>query len=239
MEIGIIGAGFIGGTLARKLAAVGHSVRIANSRGPRTLTEFDGDDAIRPMWAAEAVTGADIAVVSVPVKAVEAFPQEVITALASVPVVIDTGNYYPVRDGNIADLDQGTPDSAWLAARLGRPVYKVFNNIGAPSFKNKATDDAAHRLGLTIAGPDGQDKQRVMALVDQIGFDPVDAGSLEDSWRLQPGTPTYCRDMNAEQFRAGLAETVPSDVKSYHAGRDSITAEQFAAANDYMRQLMA
>ncbi|GAB2830671.1 hypothetical protein GCM10022221_31770 [Actinocorallia aurea] len=191
------------------------------------------------MWAADAVTGADIAIVSVPVKAVEAFPQEVITALASVPVVIDTGNYYPVRDGDIDELDQGAPDSAWVAARLGRPVYKVFNNIGAPSFKNKATDDAARRLGLTIAGPDGQDKQRVMALVDQIGFDPVDAGSLEDSWRLQPGTPTYCLDMNAEQFRAGLAETVQSDIESYHAARDSITAEQFAAANDYMRQLMA
>jgi 8-hydroxy-5-deazaflavin:NADPH oxidoreductase len=239
MEIGIIGAGFIGGTLARKLAAVGHHVRIANSRRPETLTEFDGVDSIQPMWAVDAVTGVDVAIVSVPQKAVEALPEDVIAALASVPVVIDTGNYYPVRDGNIDELDQGMTDSAWVAARLGRPVYKAFNNIGAPSLKHKATDDAAQRLGLTVAGPDGDAKQRVMALIDQIGFDPVDAGDLEDSWRLQPGTPTYCRDMNAEQLRAGLAETVKADVENYRAARDSMTAEQFAAANDFVRQLMA
>jgi len=238
VEIGIIGAGFIGATLARKLAAVGHHVRIANSRGPQTVTGFDGEDAIRPAWAVDAVTGVDVAIVSIPVKAVATLPRDVIAALASVPVVIDTGNYYPVRDGDIDELDRGTPDSAWVAARLGRPVYKVFNNIGAPSLKNKATDAADHRLGLTIAGPAGPHKQQVMALVDRIGFDPVDAGTLEDSWRLQPGTPTYCRDMNAEQLRAGLATTVRQDIDSHHAARDSITAEQFAAANDHMRQLM-
>jgi 8-hydroxy-5-deazaflavin:NADPH oxidoreductase len=239
MEIGIIGAGFIGGTLARKLAAVGHHVRIANSRGPETLTEFDGEDSIRPMWAVDAVTGVDVAIVSVPQKAVEAFPQDVIAALESVPVVIDTGNYYPVRDGNIDEMGQGMADSVWVAARLGRPVHKAFNNIGAPSLKNKGTDDAAQRLGLTVAGPDGGAKQQVMALIDEIGFDPVDAGALEDSWRLQPGTPTYCRDMNAEQFLAGLAATVQADVESYRAARDSMTVEQFAAANDNLRQVMA
>lgn len=239
MEIGIIGAGFIGGTLARKLAAVGHHVRIANSRRPETLTEFDSDDSIRPMWAVDAVTGVDIAILSVPVKAVGAFPEDVTAALASVPVVIDTGNYYPVRDGNIDELDRGMADSAWVAARLGRPVYKVFNNIIAPSLKNKATHDAARRLGLTVAGPDGDSKQQVMALVEEIGFDPVDAGALEDSWRLQPHTPTYCQDMNAEQLRTGLAATVQADVETYHAGRDSMTAEQFAAVNDHMRRIMA
>lgn len=239
MQIGIIGAGFIGGTLARKLAAAGHHVRIANSRAPETLTGFDGDDSIQPTWAVDAVTGADVAILSVPVKAIGALPEDVVTALASVPVVIDTGNYYPVRDGNIDELDQGVTDSAWVAARLGRPVYKVFNNITAPSLKNKATDDAARRLGLTVAGPDGNSKQQVMALVEEIGFDPVDAGTLEDSWRLQPGTPTYCQDMTAEQLRTGLAATVLADVETYHAGRDSMTAEQFAAANDRVRRIMA
>jgi 8-hydroxy-5-deazaflavin:NADPH oxidoreductase len=222
MDIGIIGAGYIGGTLARKLTAVGHRVRIANSKDPSTLTEFHGVDRITPAWAAEAVDGVDLAIVSIPQQAIGTLSDGALTALASVPVVIDTGNYYPVRDGNIEALDQGTPDSQWVASRLGRPVFKAFNNIAAPSLKHKGTHDPAQRLGLTVAGPDGQDKDTVFALIDQLGFDPVDAGDLAQSWRVQPGTPTYCKDMNADQLRAGLAQTRREDIGEYHQGRDEL-----------------
>lgn len=236
MEIGIIGAGFIGGTLARKLADLGHRVRIANSKDPSTLTEFDEIAGITPTWAAEAVDGVDIAIVSLPQKAIGSLSQEVITALSSARIVIDTGNYYPVRDGHIDQLDRGTSDSEWVAHHLGRPVYKAFNNIVAPSLKHKGTDNPDARVAVTVAGPAGESKEQVFTLVHQLGFDPVDGGDLEQSWRLQPGTPTYCKDMTADQLRVGLAETTQSDVEKYHAARDEMTNfdEAMAALRQYM-----
>jgi predicted dinucleotide-binding enzyme len=131
MEIGIIGAGYVGGTLARKLSSVGHRVRIANSKAPSTLTEFEDEDNIIPMWAADAVTGVDVAILSVPQKGISKFSESVLSALSSAPIVIDTGNYYPARDGRIDAIDQGMADSQWVASHLGRSVFKVFNNISA------------------------------------------------------------------------------------------------------------
>jgi 8-hydroxy-5-deazaflavin:NADPH oxidoreductase len=221
MLIGIIGAGFIGGTLARQLASAGHQVRIANSKAPSTLPEFASAHGITPTWAVEAADGVDVAILSIPQSAVTTLPRDVVSALSSVPIVIDTGNYYPARDGRISALDQGMTDSRWVASQLGRPVYKVFNNIAAPSLKNKATHDG-QRLGITVAGPATDDKQTVFSLVEQIGFDPVDGGDLDESWRLQPGTPTYCKDLRADEFRQGLAETRREDIAKYHAGRDQV-----------------
>jgi 8-hydroxy-5-deazaflavin:NADPH oxidoreductase len=236
MDIGIIGAGFIGGTLARKLASAGHSVRIANSKDPSTLSEFTELDGITPAWAAEAVSGVDVAILSVPLKAIDALSQDVVSALTSVPVVIDTGNYYPVRDGHIDALDQGMTDSEWVASRLGRPVYKAFNNIGAPSLKHKGTDDPAQRLGLTIAGPAGQGKQTVGSLITQLGFDPVDVGDLEQSWRVQPGTPTYCKDMTAEEMKTGIAKTSYEDIGQHRQERDQL--QDFDGAMKQLREYM-
>lgn len=236
IEIGIIGAGYIGGTLARKLASVGHRVRIANSKDPSSLTEFKGGDGITPMWAADAVEGVDVAILSVPMKAITAFPENVRTSLSSVPIVIDTGNYYPVRDGRIDALDEGMADSEWVASQLGRPVFKVFNNMTAPSLKYKGSSDAGVRLGLAVAGPATEDKHRVFSLVEQLGFDPVDGGELEQSWRQQPGTPIYCTDMNAVQMRVGLAETIRENIGQYRESRDQL--QDFDAAMKKMGDFM-
>lgn len=210
------------GTLARKLASIGHQVRIANSRAPSSLTEIEGEEGITPVWADEAAEGADIVILSLPQKAIGTLSKDLKSTLLSVPIVIDTGNYYPVRDGNIDSLDQGTADSEWVAGILGRPIFKAFNNIGAPSLKYKGTDDEGQRLGLTVAGPSGEDKQKVSELIDQLGFDPVDGGDLGQSWRLQPGTPIYCKDMTADEMRAGLEQTTREDIGSYHEERDQI-----------------
>lgn len=234
MKIGIIGAGYVGGTLATKLATAGHDVRLANSKDPATLAEFDEIDGVTPAWAADAVTDVDVAILSLPLKVIPTLSDDVITALATARIVIDTGNYYPARDGRIEPLDQGTPDSEWVTAILGRPVYKVFNNIMAPSLKHKGDSDP--RLAATVAGPSGEEKDRVYALVAQIGFDPVDAGDLDQSWKLQPGTPTYCQDMTADQIRVGIAATSADDIETYHAGRDAL--EDFDAAMVAMRQYM-
>jgi 8-hydroxy-5-deazaflavin:NADPH oxidoreductase len=221
MEIAVIGAGFIGGTLARHLAAAGHRVRIANSRAPSTLAEFEDEEGITPRWATEALDGADVAILAIPQRGVTSLPEAVVSALSNVPVVVDTGNYYPARDGRIAAIDQGMTDSQWVAQHLGRPVFKVFNNIAAPSLKHKATH-SGQRLGLTVAGPATGHKQTVLELVHEIGFEPLDAGDLDESWRLQPGTPTYCKDMTAEQLRHGLAATTREDIGQYQASRDEV-----------------
>ncbi|MFJ8001263.1 NADPH-dependent F420 reductase [Streptomyces sp. NPDC096310] len=225
MEIGIVGAGHIGGTLARKLASVGHRVRIANSKAPSTLKEFEGADGIARMWAADAVDGVDVAILSVPQTAISKFSDDLLSALSSVPIVIDTGNYYPARDGHIDAIDQGMAESEWVASHLGRDVFKVFNNIAAPSLKYRGATSGDRRLGLTVAGPGTEDKQKVFSLVEQLGFDPVDGGDLEQSWRLQPGTPTYCKNMDAEQFRAGLTETTQADIGKYREIRDQMDYE--------------
>lgn len=235
MDIGIIGAGLIGGTLARALAGTGNSVRIAHSSDPDTLTDFDDDSRIRPMWASSAAKDVDLVVLTIPMKSVDRLSPNLLKTLGSVPIVIDTCNYYPVRDGRIDALDTGTADSEWVTFRLGRPVYKVFNNISAPSLKYKWSADPASRVGLAVAGAESEDKKIVFELVDLLGFDPVDGGTLDQSWRQQPGTPTYCRDLNAVELRDGLAATLPSRIPDYLKARDSLTDMDAAVARTRSR----
>ena len=139
MKIGIIGAGMIGGTLARRLAQLGHEVAIANSRGPATLTALASEVGARAVTAAEAARSGEIVVVTIPQKAVKDLPLNLFADVPSDVVVIDTGNYYPARDGSIPAIEQGQPESAWVADRIGRPVIKAFNNIFFKSLLEKGT----------------------------------------------------------------------------------------------------
>jgi len=212
MRIGIIGAGLIGGTLTRKLTKLGHEVRVANSRAPETLAELALETGATAVWAGDAATDAEVVIVSIPQKNVpDLAPGIVGKAKAGAPV-IETNNYYPrQRDGRIDAIEDGTPESVWVADHLGAPVIKVFNGIfwkhlldrGVPS----GTDG---RIALPVAGADGPAKQLVFDLIDQLGFDPVDGGTLDDSWRQQPGTPVYGKDYDAEGARKALAEA-PSE----------------------------
>lgn len=219
-RIGIIGAGNIGGILARKLGSVGHEVRIANSKSPSTLADFDAVGVI-PKWAVDAVDGVDIAILSLPQAAISNLSDEVLAALGEVPIVIDTGNYYPARDGRIPELDERAVDSVWVAQELGRPVFKAFNNIGGTSLLAKGSRSADdNRVALSVAGSDGADKQTVLDLIHEVGFDPVDGGTLGDSWRQQPGTPAYCADLTAEELRDAIDGASETDTPEYHANRD-------------------
>lgn len=230
LTIGVLGAGFIGATLATKLAARGHRVRIANSKSPATLSRFDDIANVTPMWAADVVSGVDVVIISVPERTVESLAAEIAPLLSDDTIVIDTGNYYPNRDGHLPILDGGVPDSVWVSQLLGRDVFKVFNNIGAPSLKNKGSDVPNDRVGLSVAGPDGDAKSVVFALVEHVGFEPVDGGTLDASWRQQPGTPSYCKDFDPETLRASLAATTSDDLASYHRNRDEIVDFDAAAA---------
>lgn len=210
MQIAIVGIGSIGGTLARKLVNAGHEVSVANSRGKAAVRPFAEDAGAVPCDLDNVLDGADAVIISIPQPAMAALPKDFLTALpASVPVV-DTSNYYPgLRDERIAALEKGQSESVWVSEQLGRPVIKAFNNILAYSLENLGKPKGAqNRLGVAVAGDDASHKQLVMQLVDEVGFEPLDSGSLEDSWHQQPCTPAYCCDYTAEQMRPALDAAV-------------------------------
>jgi predicted dinucleotide-binding enzyme len=189
--IGIIGSGMIGGTVARLSVAAGYQVVVSNSRGPETLAELAAE--LGPLaiagTAEQAAEAGDLVLVSVPVKAFGEIPAK---RLAGKPVM-DTGNYYPQRDGHLAELDTGALTSSGLLQRYlpDAQVVKVFNNIFFRHLASLARPHGAeNRSALPIAG-DSAAKAAVTAFLDSIGYDAVDAGSLADSWRQEPGTPVY------------------------------------------------
>ncbi len=206
MKIGIIGAGHIGGTLTRRLTALGHQVSVANSRGPETLAALAKETGARAVTVREAARGQDVVVVTIPEKNVPELPKDLFAATDARTVVVDTGNYYPrERDGRIDGIEEGAPESRWVARQLGRPVVKAFNNIYAKHLMERGKPAGeAGRIALPIAGDDAAAKAVVMRLVDELGFDPVDAGGLDDSWRQQPGTPVYTTDLDTEGVRREL-----------------------------------
>ncbi len=218
MKIGIIGAGMIGGTLARRLTALGHEVVVANSRGPETLREVAAATGARAVTAAEAARGGEIVIVTIPERAVPNLPRDLFAGVAQDVVVVDTGNYYPARDGRIDAIENGQPESAWVAEQLGRPVVKVFNNIGFQSLLEKGRPKGEpRRIALPVAGDLPEAREKVMRLVDELGFDPVDAGSLADSWRQQPGTPAYAGDLDAPRLQQALAAAERSRLPEYRS----------------------
>lgn len=215
--VGFIGSGNIGGTVARLSVAAGHRVVLSNSRGPETLAGLVAElgPLARAATGAEAAAAGDIVVVTIPLKAYDSVPAGPLAG----KVVIDTGNYYPDRDGRIADLDDGSATSSELLQRKlpESPVAKAFNNVFFKHLNSLSRPaGAADRTFLPIAGDDPAAKAAVAAFLDSIGYGSVDAGRLADSWRQQPGTPAYATPYGsfadetgtpagADQVRAALA----------------------------------
>jgi predicted dinucleotide-binding enzyme len=228
MDIGIIGSGNIGGTLARHLSALGHQVLIANSRGPASLAALAAETGATAATVEQAARAQDLVIIAVPETAVPQLPRDILAA--SPAVVVDTGNYYPSRDGRIAEIDDGLTDSEWVARVLGVPVVKAFNNIVAPSLATRGLPaGASGRICLSIAGDQPHVKERVLGLIDEVGFDGIDAGTLAESWRQQPGTPAYCRDLEANGLQAALAQADAGQVARYRAEADEAARPYFAA----------
>jgi predicted dinucleotide-binding enzyme len=220
MRIGIIGAGNIGGALTHRLTALGHQVAVANSRGPDTLADLARDTGATPVSVDEAAHDAELVVVTIPQRRIPDLPAGLFDRGASGLVVVDTGNYYPrQRDGRIEAIEAGTTESRWVSDQLGRPVVKAFNNIYAQHLLECGQPAGSPgRIALPVAGDEPAAKQVVMGLVDALGFDPVDAGGLDDSWRQQPGTPVYGTDHDAAGVRAGLAAASPERSEEWRAG---------------------
>jgi 8-hydroxy-5-deazaflavin:NADPH oxidoreductase len=210
MKIGIIGAGQIGGTLTRRFTGVGHEVFVANSRGPETLAQLCAETGAHAVTPHEAARAGEVVVVAIPEINVLRLPKDLFVGVSEDVAVIDTGNYYPrQRDGRIDKIESGMHESRWVEQEIGRPVVKAFNNIAAQHLmdfgKPKGTPG---RIALPVAGDSTEHKQLVMQLIDEIGFDPVDAGSLDESWRLQPAMPVHATDLDAVGVRRALKEAV-------------------------------
>ena len=206
MRIAIIGAGNIGGNLARRLGPLGHDVRLANSRGPETLQDAFGDvEGITLVAREDAADQAEVVVVTIPLKAVPDLPDDLLAKAAPDAAIIDTNNYYPQqRDGRIDAIEAGQTESLWVAEHLGHTVVKVFNGVYAQRILD-AGEPGHQPFAIPVAGDDAGARQVVTALVEELGFVPVDAGSLEDSWRQQPGTPVYGAELDADGVRDALA----------------------------------
>lgn len=223
MRIGVVGAGSMGAILARGLAKRGHHVSIANSRGPETLASFAAELGATPASVAEAVETNELVFLAIPTKAWLDLPRALFANVPNRVVVVDLGNYHPeLRDGRIAAIDRGMLDSQWVAQQIGRPVIKAFNNVFAESLRVKGVPSGTTgRIALSVAGDSVDAKAVVLRVVDEFGFDPVDGGALDDSWRQQPGTPAYCRDLDAAALRRALAEADRNRIEEYRAEQEA------------------
>jgi predicted dinucleotide-binding enzyme len=206
MRIAFIGAGNIGGTLARLAVAHGHEVVVSNSRGPGTLQDLvvSLGPSASAATATDAAVAGELVVVTIPLKNYASVPTG---GMAGKPVV-DTNNYYPDRDGRMAELDDGnTTSSELLAAHLPEAeIVKAFNTIYFGDLGSQGEPRGTPgRRALPIAGDHASAKQIVADLIDEFGFDVVDAGPLREGRRFQPGTPAYNVRLDADALRRALA----------------------------------
>jgi len=207
MKIGIIGAGFVGRAVAKLAIKAGHQVMLSNSRGPQTLFSLKPMIGCEIGTAADAASFGDIVLIAVPLTAIGQLP---VAEIGGKPV-IDAVNYYPERDGQIAELDdQTTTTSEYLAGFLPHSkITKAFNAIQMTDLESDGLPAGApQRRALPVAGDDAETKKAVMALYDAFGFNAVDVGALSEGWRFQKGMPAYCVRMTENELKASLEGAV-------------------------------
>jgi predicted dinucleotide-binding enzyme len=223
MNIGIIGAGQIGGTLTRRLTALGHKVAVANSRGPESLRDLAKETGATAVTVTDAVKNKDLIIVTIPEKNIPDLPAGLFQGVPDSTVVVETGNYYPQqRDGRIEAIERGMTESRWVEQQLGHRVVKAFNNIHARHLLELGRPAGARgRIALPISGDDNAAKAVVLRLIDELGFDGIDAGGLDDSWRQQPGTPVYATDLDANGVRRALSSASNRRTQEWCASEKS------------------
>lgn len=206
MKIGVIGAGNIGSSVARNLSAAGHEVLVADAQGVDAIRDKVKEAGATAVGLDQVVKGIDALIVSVPSIAIPELAKQLGNVSPDI-TVIDTSNYYPFRDGAIEELQNGKPESQWVSEQFGHPVIKAFNAALAYTQEARGKPRGTPgRIALPVAGDDARGKAIAMQLVDDAGFDPVDAGSLAESWRQQPGTPAYCTELTRDELQKALAQ---------------------------------
>ncbi|WP_415769336.1 NADPH-dependent F420 reductase [Pseudomonas sp. LB3P38] len=233
MKIGIIGAGNIGTTLARKLAACGHEVKLANSKGPQSIQNLANEIGAHAVTKEDAVSEVDVVILSIPFANYPDLKQ----TLSNVPektVVIDTSNYYPGRDGAIKEVDDGKPESVWVSEQIGCPVVKAWNAVLAATLADKGQPaGSSTRIALPVAGGNITAEAIAQDLVEDTGFIALAAGSLEDSWRQQPGTPAYCTELTLPELKLALNT---ADKARAPQNRDALIAKFMAPGSQFTHE---
>jgi len=225
MNIGVIGTGGIGAVIVKKLRNAGYPVKMANSRGPDSLRELAAKTGAIPVSVEEVVQDVDILFIVVPQKAIPKLPKGILNKAKSETIVIDVGNYYPFRDGRIDEIENGLTESVWVERQIGRPVVKVLNTIIAKALAEAGRPAGSRdRVALPISGDNSKTKEIVAQLLDQIGFDSVDAGTIAESWRQQPGSPVYCTNPTKEELQVWLKKV----------NRSSLTADRERGLKAYL-----
>ncbi|MFK4392564.1 3-hydroxyisobutyrate dehydrogenase [Bacillus sp. AFS026049] len=230
MKFGIIGAGTIGSIISKKLVKNGHDVKIADARG---IEHLEGKElAGTPDLIEDVMTNIEVLIISLPLTALPSI-RNIIEQVGEEVIVVDTSNYYPSRDQKIAEIENGMVESDWVSNQLGKPIIKAFNNLLAHTLENEGTPEGTSgRIAMAIAGNDVSQKQIIMDVVNQLGFDTVDSGSLSDSWRQQPGTPAYCTELTKEELTKAL-EKANKDKAPFLRDKviEKLSASSFPLAN--------
>lgn len=208
MRIGIIGAGQIGGTLIRQYSKAGHNLKMTNYSGIEKLKSLALETGASAVTLIDAVTEVEVIVISIPMIAILKLPQNLFKNISANTTIIDTGNYYPIRDGRIEDIENGMVESVWVSNQIQQPVIKAYNSIFYRSLLYSGLPNGSgSRLALPIAGDDKQSKDLVSSLINDSGFDSLDYGLLQDSWRQQPGSPVYCTDLTLSQLKKSIKKS--------------------------------
>lgn len=233
MKIGIIGAGNIGATLARKLVACGHEVKLANSKGPQSIQDISNQVGAHAVTKEEAVSGVEVIILSIPFASYPELKQ----TLGKVPektVVIDTSNYYPGRDGAIKEVDDGMPESVWVSEQIGHVVVKAWNAVLAATLAHKGQPAGTlTRIAIPVSGGDTRAEAIAHSLVEDTGFFALAAGNLEDSWRQQPGTPAYCTELTLPELKLALDA---ADKARAPQNRDALIAKFMSPDSDFTHE---
>src|SRR5216683_2245251 len=218
MNFGVIGPGDIGEVIIRKLRDAGYPVKMANSRGPESLKYLATKTGGIPASPEQVVQDVDVLFIVVPQKAIPELPKGLLNRAQKETIVIDVGNYYPFRDGRIDELENGLTESVWVERQIGRPVVKVFNSIIAKALAEAGRPAGSRdRIALPISGDSPKAKEIVAQLLDRFGFDSVDAGTIAESWRHQPGSPVCCTNPTKEELQKWLKNV---DRSSLSNGRE-------------------
>ena len=218
MKIGIIGAGQIGATLIKQYRNAGYEVRMTNASGIEKLKGLESETGAKAVLLSEVVRDVDVLVISIPFFEIPKLAKTLGQGISDNTIIIDTTNYYPLRDGPIEDVEKGMLESDWVSNQLSRPVVKVYNSILAGSLVQAGLPKGStNRIALPVSGNSNQAKQVVVTLVNCSGFDALDIGNLSNSWKQQPGTPVYCADLNLSQLKQNIDK---ADIKKAPQRRD-------------------
>jgi len=238
MNFGVIGPGNIGEVIVRKLRDAGYPVKMANARGPESLRDLAAKTGATPVALEQVVQDVDMLFIVVPQKAIPGLPEGLLKKAKTETIVVDVGNYYPFRDGRSDELENGLTESVWVERQIGRPVVKTLNTIPSKALMASGRPAGSRdRVALPISGDDNKVKEIVAQLIDRIGFDSVDAGTIAESWRQQPGSPVYCTNPTKEELqlwlknvdRSSLATDREKALKAYYPTREADYPAQIKA----------